>query len=99
MDIRTFAERKDKPYILPDRATAFEVFQPRMTGLIMDCLYQIFKAAHSTYNPVIKRVLDKTQSTDDEYLNKVIATSLQSDAEAKALIKKVDEEKRAEEKK
>ena len=30
VDIRTFEERRDKPYVLPERADAFSVFQPRL---------------------------------------------------------------------
>jgi serine/threonine-protein phosphatase 2B catalytic subunit len=30
VDVRTFTERQDKPFVLPERADAFSVFQPRL---------------------------------------------------------------------
>lgn len=30
VDVRTFTERQDKPYVLPERADALTVFQPRL---------------------------------------------------------------------
>ena len=98
VDIRTFAERKDKPFILnQDRINAFEAFQPRLSGLILDCFYNFFKSAHSQGNPVLKRALSKTASVDEDYLNKVIMSSLENEAEAKRLVKKNEEQKKVKE--
>ena len=36
LDVRTFTERKDKPYILPDGLDAFELFMPRIQALALD---------------------------------------------------------------
>ena len=94
VDLRTFAERKDKPFILPDRMNAFEAFSPRMTGLILDCFYNFFRTAHSAGNPVLKRALSKSVSTDEDYLNKVILESLKNTKEAEKAIKLADEEKK-----
>ena len=87
VDLRTFAERKDKPFILPDRMNVFEAMAPRMNGLILDCFYNFFRQGHSISNPVLKRALSKSASTDDEYINKVIQESLKNTEDARNLIK------------
>ena len=43
VDVRTFTERQDKPFVLPERADAFSVFQPRLQGLVLDAIYNILK--------------------------------------------------------
>jgi len=48
VDVRTFTERQDKPFVLPDRADAFTVFQPRLQGLVLDTIYNILKFQLST---------------------------------------------------
>ena len=69
-----------------------------MIGYVLECMYVIYKVAHSTYNPVVKRVLSSTSSTDEEYLHKVIKASLKDDAESKAIIEKLEQNKQEEEK-
>jgi|Transcript_25578 serine/threonine-protein phosphatase 2B catalytic subunit len=43
VDVRTFTERQDKPFVLPERADAFSVFQPRLQSLVLDAIYHILK--------------------------------------------------------
>ena len=76
VDLRTFAERKDKPFIFPNRMNAIEALMPRMTGLILDCLANFLQTGHSMGNPVLKRALTKEASADQEYIDKVILGSL-----------------------
>ena len=75
VDIRTFTERKDKPYVLPERADAFSVFQPRLQSLILDAIYHISKYHLSSHNQTMARTLSKTMSIDRDYLKRVIAAS------------------------
>ena len=75
VDVRTFTERQDKPYVLPERADAFSVFQPRLQGLVLDAIYNMLKFTISSASPGIRRTLSKTTSTDKAYLQKVIQAS------------------------
>lgn len=75
VDVRTFTERQDKPFVLPERADAFSVFQPRLQGLVLDAIYNILKFQISSASPGLRRTFSKTQSVDVEYLKKVIAKS------------------------
>ena len=75
VDVRTFTERQDKPYVLPERADAFSVFQPRLQGLVLDAIYNMLKFTISSASPNIRRTLSKTESTDKAYLQKVIQAS------------------------
>lgn len=75
VDVRTFTERKDKPYVLPERADAFTVMQPRLQSLILDVIYNILKFTVSSASPGLRRTLSKTTSTDKEYIMRVIAAS------------------------
>jgi len=43
VDVRTFTERQDKPYVLPERVDAFSVFQPRLNSLVLDAIYNVLK--------------------------------------------------------
>jgi len=43
VDVRTFSERTDKPFILPEQQDAFSVFQPRLQSLVLDAIYNILK--------------------------------------------------------
>lgn len=65
VDVRTFTERKDKPYVLPERADAFSVMQPRLQSLILDSIYNILKFTVSSASPGLRRTLSQTQSVDD----------------------------------
>ena len=43
VDVRTFTERQDKPYVLPEHVDAFSVFQPRLNSLVLDAIYNVLK--------------------------------------------------------
>ena len=43
VDVRTFTERQDKPYVLPERVDAFSVVQPRLNSLVLDAIYNVLK--------------------------------------------------------
>ena len=68
MDVRTFAERKDKPFCLPDRPDAFEIFWPRLTSNVQDCIYHIMKFMYSEKNQNLKNTLKRTTSIDPQYI-------------------------------
>lgn len=68
VDVRTFTERQDKPYVLPERADAFSVFQPRLQGLVLDAIYNILKFTLASTSPGLRRTLSKTTSIDKDYL-------------------------------
>ena len=66
-------------------------------GLVLDVLYQLFKSAHSTYNPTVRKALSSSTSADEEYLAKVIEQSIKNEAEAQEIIQKqmqMEEEKK-----
>ena len=52
VDIRTFIEKKDKPYLLPNPSNpqidAFRYFHNEMTGHVLDFIYQVLKTAQKT---------------------------------------------------
>ena len=75
VDVRTFTERQDKPFVLPERADAFSVFQPRLQGLVLEAIYNILKFQLSSTSPGLRRTLSQTQSIDMDYLKRVIAAS------------------------
>jgi len=75
VDVRTFTERTDKPFVLPERQDAFGVFQPRLQSLVLDAIYNILKFQLSTQSPGLRKTLSSTQSIDKEYLKRVIAAS------------------------
>ena len=72
VDVRTFEEKRDKPFILHDRLDAFSVFQPKLQSYVLDVLYNIFKAAQSARSTAAARALSASTSTDAEYLKQVI---------------------------
>lgn len=39
VDVRTFTERQDKPFQLPERADAISVFQPRLQAYVLEAIY------------------------------------------------------------
>ena len=65
--------------MLPERADAFSVFQPRLQGLVLDAIYNILKFQLASTSPGLRRTLSKTQSIDMDYLKKVIAASEEAD--------------------
>ena len=88
VDVRTFTERQDKPFVLPERADAFSVFQPRLQGLVLDAIYNILKFQIASQSPGLRRTLSRTQSVDMEYLKRVVQASKNSQA--------IEEEKKQE---
>ena len=42
LDVRTFSERQDKPYVLPDGLDALELFMPRIQALTLDFFVSVF---------------------------------------------------------
>ena len=83
VDIRTFEVRRDKPYVLPDRADAFSVFQPRLQSLVLDTIYNVLKFTVSSQSPGLRRTLSQTRSIDQEYLKKTIKASFLLNEEEK----------------
>ena len=77
VDLRTFSEKRGKPFILHDRQDAFSVFQPKLQSLVLDMMYNVFKMAQSAKSTVAARALSTSSSTDAEYLKTVIMTSEQ----------------------
>ena len=75
VDVRTFTERQDKPFVLPEREDALSVFQPRLQSLVLDAIYNIMKFTLSTQSPGLRQTLSSTQSIDQEYLKRVIDAS------------------------
>ena len=75
VDVRTFTERQDKPFVLPERADAFSVFQPRLQALVLDAIYNILKFQIASQSPGLRRTLSQTQSVDQDYLAKVMQAS------------------------
>ena len=68
VDVRTFAVRQDKPFVLPDREDAFSYFQTRLQSHVLDAIYNILKFQLASQSPGLKRALTNTVSTDVEYL-------------------------------
>lgn len=60
VDVRTFTERQDKPFVLPERADAFSVFQPRLQGLVLDAIYNILKFQIASQSPGLRKTLSHT---------------------------------------
>ena len=83
VDIRTFSVRKDKPFRLPDDQDAFSIFQPRLQGLVLDAVYNILKFTLGSNSRALRTALSTTISTDEEYLQKVIAASHEGQEETK----------------
>ena len=81
VDIRTFTEKKDKPYLLPNpddpKLDAITFFHGEMTGFVLDFLYQVFKTAHGTCrrDGRLTKTLASTVSYDADYLEKLLRTS------------------------
>ena len=52
VDIRTFTEKKDRPYLLPHpenpMVDAFTFFHNEMSGHILDVAYQVMKTVHTS---------------------------------------------------
>ena len=71
VDVRTFAERKDKPFQLPERPDAFKLFFPEMTFHIIDMITNLKRVIYGR-NRHIRKALNHTDSMDPEYLSKVI---------------------------
>ena len=78
VDVRTFAEKKDKPFCLPERPDAFQIFWPRMTSHILECVHLIMKFVVCESNSEIAPVLKRTSSIDSKYIQRVIAHSKKS---------------------
>ena len=78
VDIRTFTEKKEKPYLLPDpddpQVDAFHFFHSELTGHVLDFLYQVFKTAHGRCrrDRRLTQTLGATCSYDEDYLSTVI---------------------------
>ena len=81
VDVRTFTERQDKPFVLPERADAFSVFQPRLQSLVLDAIYHVLKLSLSAQSPGLRKTLSSTQSVDKAYLQRVIEASKQDAAD------------------
>ena len=77
VDLRTFSEKRGKPFILHDRADAFSVFQPKLQSLVLDMMYNVFRIAQSAKSASACRAMSTSSSTDAEYLKTVIMTSEQ----------------------
>jgi len=43
LDLKTFSERQDKPFLLPDGLDAFSLFMPRISALTLEAFMHIFK--------------------------------------------------------
>ena len=84
MDIRTFTEKKEKPYLLPypenPLVDAIHFFHGEMGGHVLDFLYHLFKTVHSNTGKRnkrrFKRTLESTYSMDPDYIEKLLKTSL-----------------------
>lgn len=60
VDVRTFTERQDKPFVLPEREDALSVFQPRLQSLVLDAIYNILKFTLASQSPGLRRTLSST---------------------------------------
>lgn len=72
VDLRTFSEKKDKPFILQDRADAFSFFQPKLQSMVLEIMYQVLSVAQTAKSTVAGRALSISDSTDANYLKKII---------------------------
>lgn len=48
IDILTFEETDLKPFALASGQLAFECFQPHLSAMVLDTIYNIFKAGEET---------------------------------------------------
>ena len=82
VDIRTFTEKKEKPYVLPNPedplVDAFTFFHTEMSGHVLDFLYQVFKTAHGRCkrDRRLHKTLCASSSIDPEYMETLLKTSL-----------------------
>ena len=90
VDLRTFSEKRGKPFILHDRADAFSVFQPKLQSLILDMMYNVFKMAQSAKSSVAARAMSTTSSTDVDYLKKIITESEHEKEKKTQLLEKIE---------
>ena len=90
VDLRTFSEKRGKPFVLHDRADAFSVFQPKLQSLVLDMLYNVFKMAQSAKSSSAGRALGTSTQNDINYLKTIIQES--DHAKKDELLKKIDKE-------
>ena len=75
VDIRTFVEREDKPFIVRGKLDAFTIMMPRLQGHVLDIIYNILKMGVSSGSKTMSRVLSTSGSVDLDYLTTVIKVS------------------------
>ena len=90
VDLRTFSEKRGKPFVLHDRADAFSVFQPKLQSLVLDMMYNVFKMAQSAKSSTAGRSLGVDSEKDVEYLKRIVEES--NHAKKQDLLKKIDEQ-------
>ena len=78
VDIRTFVERQDKPFVVRGRQDGISLMMPRLQGLILDSLHNILKFSVSTGSKKLASVLSKSSSVDLDYIKRVIEASHES---------------------
>ena len=61
VDIRTFIERKDKPFQLKARdEDGFTIMMPRLLGHVLDAIYNILKFSVSSGSSTLRKVLSNS---------------------------------------
>ena len=76
VDIRTFVEREDKPFIVRGKLDAFTIMMPRLQGHVLDIIYVMLKMGVSSGSRTMSRVLSTSSgSVDLDYLTRIIKVS------------------------
>ena len=88
VDLRTFSEKRGKPFVLHDRADAFSVFQPKLQSLVLDMMYNVFKMAQSAKSSAAQRSLGVDSEKDVEYLKRIVEES--NHPKKDEVLKKID---------
>ena len=74
IDVRSFKEKTNKPYILPSefpRMNAFTFYHDELMANVLDFMYNMCKKAVGRFDEDIEKVF-----SDKEYFNKVINMSI-----------------------
>ena len=91
VDIRTFVEREDKPFIVRGKLDAFTIMMPRLQGHVLDIIYNILKMGVSSGSKTMSRVLSTSGSVDLDYLTTVIKMSKEGQEEEEKSVDPVKE--------
>ena len=71
VDIKTFEERKEKPFAVSGSLDGFTIMMPRLISHVLDGIYNILKFSVSTSSPSLRRMLSNSSSIDLDYFEKV----------------------------